>query len=171
MITLKEIQVSFPTCIASSDTIKDLGVAISIDELERYGYETGKTEITQRITILRNRTSHIRHNNLIIQTPVLLKRGNVRFLIRNPQNQISLNVLATANEYLFVQNYIHSFIDRPIVMIIDDALIETVERISNMYKHETDLTPLIRELEQNKGRLFINSRGNESWKELGQCIE
>ena len=112
MITLKEIRVSFPTCIASGDTIKDLGVAISIDELERYGYETGKTEITQRITILRNRASYIRHNNLAIQTPVLLKRGNVRFLVRNPQNQISLNVLATANEYLFVQNYIHSFIHR-----------------------------------------------------------
>lgn len=171
MITLKEIQASFPTCIASSDIIKDLGVAVSIDELEKYGYETGKMEITQRITILRNRAKYVRYNNFVIQTPVLLKRGNVRFLIRNPQNQINLNILTTVNEYLFVQNYIHSFIDRPVMMIIDDALIKTIERISSMYKHEIDLTPLIKELEQNRGRLFINSHGNENWKELGQCIE
>jgi len=171
MITLKEIQVSFLVCIASSDIIKDLGVAISINGLERYGYETGKMEITQRITILRNRAKYIHYNNFAIQTPVLLKRGNVRFLIRNSQNQINLNILATVNEYLFVQNYIHSFIDRPVIMIIDDALIKTIERISSMYKHEIDLAPLIKELEQNRGRLFINSRGNENWKELGQCIE
>lgn len=167
---LRIVVVKLATCIADRETSEKLGKVVTFQRLNDFAGMYGRADILERLDNIFDKTSNF-YQHTTLRLVVLLK-GYARFLVRKEANQIELELVKLNTKYTFILNYLPSYTNRPKLSIIDDDLLDVIAKIINRYRHEVeDIDLLIKELSDNKGKVFINTTGNDSLEELIQCIE
>jgi hypothetical protein len=162
-------KIPITTCVTDYDTLNSLGKLIPYDELRHFAEQAGRLEIETRLPRINNALTLQK-----IKTPIYIKEGISRFLLRNQKNFPVIDIVQTLPSVQIIHYYLHSYVDAPKFTRIDTKLITAINMILTDFANElvTKVDESMNELITNEGKLFYNQNGIEKdYSELLKEIE